>query len=208
MRWRVGACALAVALACSLWCAPAYAAASRGPVTDLEMTVSVEGELNLSRVDMLALPATCDPQSIQVGIPCGMTEMCGQDPCLCGRVDEYGACACNGTQEAKPTYTVEFDDSNVARAVELFGTVYLIPLGSGETRATVVAHLPHHADAVAETTVHVAGFGVLDAVKIAALLAAAAAVVAAVVFVLRAMVLAVRGLVGRLSERRRAAKGE
>lgn len=206
MLRRAVSAAIAVALAGALWCAPVFAAVSRGPVADLDMSVSV-ADVDLARVDVAALPVACDPESIQVGVPCGMTEMCGQDPCLCGRVDEYGACACNGTREAKPTYTVEFDTPGVAFAVELFGTTYLVPLGSGETQVTVVASLPHHADSVAAATVRVAGFAPLDAAKLAGLIAGAAAVVAAVAFAVRALARGVRGLVHRISARRAAAKG-
>lgn len=206
MARRVAAAVLAVALAGAL-AAPAWGITSRGPITDLEMSVSA-ADVSLSRVDITALPVQCDPQSIQVGVPCGMTEMCGQDPCLCGRVDEYGACACNGTREVSPTYTVEFDTPGVARAVELFGTTYLVPLGAGETQATVTAHLAHHADATVTSTVRVQGFGALDAAKLVGLLACAAALIAAVVFAVRGLVRAVRGLVARFSARRNAAKGD
>ena len=198
--------ALAVVLAGAL-AAPAWGMTSRGPITDLEMSVSA-ADVSLSRVDIVALPVQCDPQSIQVGVPCGMTEMCGQDPCLCGRVDEYGACACNGTREVSPTYTVEFDTPGVACAVELFGATYLVPLGSGETQATVTAHLAHHADAAATAMVRVQGFGVLDAAKLVGLLACAAALVAAVAFVVRGLVRVVRGFVVKVSARRNAAKGD
>ena len=206
MARRVAAAVLAVALAGALT-APAWGITPRGPITDLEMSVSA-ADVSLSRVDIAALPVQCDPQSIQVGVPCGMTEMCGQDPCLCGRVDEYGACACNGTREASPTYTVEFDTPGVARTVELFGTTYLVPLGAGETQATVTAHLAHHADAAATATVRVQGFGVLDAAKLAGLLACVAGLIAAVAFAVRALVRAVRGLVVKFSARRNAAKGD
>lgn len=206
MARRVAAAVLAVALAGALT-APAWGITSRGPITDLEMSVSA-ADVSLSRVDITALPVQCDPQSIQVGVPCGMTEMCGQDPCLCGRVDEYGACACNGTREVSPTYTVEFDTPGVARAVELFGTTYLVPLGAGETQATVTAHLAHHADATVTSTVRVQGFGALDAAKLVGLLACAAALIAAVVFAVRGLVRAVRGLVARFSAWRNAAKGD
>lgn len=206
MARRVAAAVLAVALAGALT-APAWGITPRGPITDLEMSVSA-ADVSLSRVDIAALPVQCDPQSIQVGVPCGMTEMCGQDPCLCGRVDEYGACACNGTREVSPTYTVEFDTPGVARTVELFGTTYLVPLGEGETQVTVTAHLAHHADATATATVRVQGFGALDAAKLVGLLACAAALIAAVVFAVRGLVRAVRGLVARFSARRNAAKGD
>lgn len=206
MKRRATAVFVAAALACALPCSQAFAATSHGPITDLDMSVSVPESIELARIDALVLPAQCDPESIQVGIPCGMTEMCGQDPCLCGRVDEYGACACNGTREATPAYSVEFVDAGVACAIELFGTTYLVPLGAGETQATVVAHLPHHADATATVQVRVAGFGALDAAKLAGLLAAAAAVVAVVAFVVRALVRGACGLARRFSARFRAAK--
>lgn len=206
MARRAAAAVLAVALA-GVLAAPAWGITSRGPITDLEMSVSA-ADVSLSRVDIAALPVQCDPASIQVGVPCGMTEMCGQDPCLCGRVDEYGACACNGTREVGPTYTVEFDTSGVACAVELFGTAYLVPLGAGETQATVTAHLAHHADTAATATVRVQGFGVLDAAKLAGLLACVAGLIAAVAFAVCALVRAVRGLVVKFSARRNAAKGD
>ncbi|MCH4184850.1 MAG: hypothetical protein LKF61_05120, partial [Eggerthellaceae bacterium] len=63
-----------------------------------DLSLDAPEHIDLACIDMIALPVNTDPDSIQTGVPCGMLEMCGQDPCLCGSVDSYGACACNGLQ--------------------------------------------------------------------------------------------------------------
>lgn len=190
--------ALAAAVALAL-CAPAPASAAAADEPDPVLNIVVPSMIDLDRVGYLALPAQTNPESIVVGIPCGMLEMCGQDPCLCGPVDEYGSCACNGTQRVVPHYTVEFAEEGVATAVEWDGVTYLVPLSSGQVDAVVTAELPHYQSRSAHVTVYVAPFGFEDFLKVLGALLALAAVAAALFFGVRALV--------RLAKRRASAQG-
>jgi hypothetical protein len=76
--------------------------------------------------------------------------MCGLDPCLCGVPDEYGACACNGTETVLPTVSVVGDSSGVVKVVQLGSDWWLIPWGVGEARFAVDASLPRHESAGAD----------------------------------------------------------
>ena len=173
---------------------------------DPALLMSLPSIIDVDRIGWLELPATCDPETIEVGIPCGMLEMCGQDPCLCGAVDEYGACACNGTEWVTPTFTVEFEDEGIATTVEAFGKTYLVPLASGTVDAVVTAELPHHQPSQAHVQVHVKGMTFIDIAKVAGALALVAAVAAGLFFgirgLARAMRRAARSAAGAVRQRR------
>lgn len=181
--------------------ASAVTSGEQQPSLEIDMPASI----SMARIDIVALPAQTTPASIETGIPCGMLEMCGQDPCLCGAVDPWGACACNGTQETRPTFLLACDQEGVVGMVEAFGTTYLVSLGTGSTDAVVRAELPHHGAAEATTRVEVAPFGFMDVLKLLAAALAVAAACATVFFMVRA---AVRG-VGHLARRvRRRHEGD
>lgn len=172
--------------------------------------VSVTGSdlIELGRIDIVALPVQTDPESIVVGVPCGMLEMCGQDPCLCGAVDEWGACACNGRENARPTFTLECERGGVAGVFELFGTSYLVALGAGSTDAVIHADLPHHESGELRTRIDVAPFGFIDALKIVVALIAAAAVCAVLFLLVRTIVRVSKRTVARIRARRAKPIGE
>ena len=150
--------------------------------------VTGDTELHLSRIDIASVSLETNPASITTGIPCGMTDMCGQDPCLCGAVDEYGACACNGTEETFPSFTLVESDVNNVCIVELFGKAYFVPISAGEADVRVSVSLPHYE--TTETTMHVVvePLGVFDVAKVAGVLLACAVLVWLVVRGVRAAV--------------------
>lgn len=163
---------------------PATAFAA-GP--DRPFSASAVKPLELSCTDIVEVPVACSPASIECGIPCGMTEMCGQDPCLCGATDEFGACACNGRKTVCPTFTLD-DDGGCVALVDFAGKQWLVPKSEGSADVVVRASLPHHVDAVTTVHVDVKPFGVLDGVKVAIALVVIAAVIAGIVFGARALV--------------------
>ncbi len=183
------ACALAFLLALS----GAGAAFAVGKAADpAPLSVSGAAEVRLARVDIAPVPLETAPSSITTGIPCGMTDMCGQDPCLCGAVDEYGACACNGREETLPAFALAEGSEGPVRIVTLFGKAYLVPVASGEADVRVVASFPHYE--AAETTLHVIvePFAPLDVAKIAGILAVFAALVLGVFLAVRTFCRSVR----------------
>ena len=192
--------ALVLALAC-----PLPACAADADVDELlQLELSTAETVELSRTGVLALPVSCTPSSIEVGIDCGMVEMCGIDPCLCGAVDAYGVCACNGTQQVEVSYEVTFAQGGVAKLVEWNGVQYLVPLGAGEVKATITASLQHYEDASATFTVNVAGWTALDVAKVAGLLLAALLALAACVGVVWGIVRGVRAVLRAVRKRWKA----
>jgi hypothetical protein len=131
----------------------------------------------LDRLVPMKLAACATPAAVTVGVDCGMPEMCGIDPCLCGAVDAYGACACSGTQDVAPTLAATSSDDTVARIVTAFGADWVVPVSAGTATIKVSATLPHHADAAAEYSVRVAGPTAADVLAVLAALVLAALVV-------------------------------
>lgn len=165
---------------------------------DPPLLMSLPSMIDVERLAWLELPATCNPDTIEVGIPCGMLEMCGQDPCLCGAVDDYGACACNGKEWVTPTFTVTFEEEGIATTCEAFGKTYLVPLHEGTVNATVHAELPHHQPSEAYVQIHVKGWTFFDVMKVIGAILLVAAVVAGLFFGIRALVRCIkRGLAAR-----------
>lgn len=176
-------------------------ASAAGDEPDPALAIEGPERIEMGRIDIVALPVQTTPDTIVVGVPCGMLEMCGQDPCLCGAVDEWGACACNGRQDASPSFSLECDGPNVAGVFELFGTTYLVALDSGEADASIAAELAHHESAELACRIAVAPFGFVDVLKLLAAFIAAAAVCAALFFAVRALARAARRATGRLRSR-------
>lgn len=159
---------------------------------DPALLMTGQTDIALSRVDVVELPVQTTPGSIVTGIPCGMLEMCGQDPCLCGAVDEWGACACNGRETTYPTFALTCDTEGVVGLVQAFGRTYLVALGTGATDAVVTAELAHHEPATLDVHVEVAPFAPLDALKLAGALVALVVAVALVALLVRLAVLGAR----------------
>lgn len=150
-------------------------------------------EVAANRLVPMELDVATDPKTAKFGVDCGMPEMCGLDPCLCGVPDAYGQCACNGTEDVAPTVSYQSSDAGVATVEEAFGRTWIVPHGTGDTKVTVTARLAHHQDATYPIPVHVGGPTVTDAGAVAG-----AALLAAVVALL------VRFTVRRLRIRRQA----
>ena len=175
---------------------------------DPALLMSLPSMIDVGRTTWLELPATCNPATIEVGIPCGMLEMCGQDPCLCGAVDDYGACACNGKQWVTPTFTLTFEEEGIVTTAEAFGKTYLVPLKSGTVNAVVHAELPHHQPSEAHVQIHVKGWEFGDVAKVAGAVLLVAALVTGLVFGVRAIVRAVRRAQARRQDKRAQQQAE
>lgn len=186
---------LLIALACLVLTMLAGAMPARAAARqDDPLTASGPDAIELSRVDACELPIVCDPATIRTGVSCGMTDMCGEDPCLCGgAVDAWGMCACNGLVDRGPDFSLAGGEGTVA-LLHLFDRWWLVPLGSGSVTVQVTASYPHHVPATVPLRVEVAGFGVLDALKLLLALAVAAGVVIALVLAVCALARGVRKL--------------
>ncbi len=144
-------------------------------------TVSVDGQtkqIESARFAPQELDAAVSPASIEVGVSCGMPDMCGIDPCLCGTPDAYGACACNGLKTVSPSVTYASSHPEVATVEEAFGKVWLVPHGEGKTTVTMTAKLKHYQTALVEMPVEVAGPKAADGLLAGGILVMLAAIVA------------------------------
>ncbi|WP_417118945.1 hypothetical protein [Olsenella phocaeensis] len=171
------ACALLVAAATA---APVPLALACGGEGEPRLELRVPRDVELDRIDVRPLPVEVAPSSIEVGRSCGMTEMCGLDPCLCGARDQWGACACNGGRTERPSLWVGLEREGVVAVARVGEVPYLVSVGSGSTDAVVVADLAHHGRAEGRVRVSVRPFGPTDALKLAVPTAAVAALAAAV----------------------------
>jgi hypothetical protein len=90
------------------------------------------------------LDLTVEPAVIETGLDCGMVEMCGIDPCLCGYPDSYGACACNGLEETRVALRVQSDSPATLGVFQIGNAYWLVPLSTGSASVNITASLPHH----------------------------------------------------------------
>ena len=118
--------------------------------------------LEVAQLVPMQLRVTCDPASASMGIDCGMPEMCGIDPCLCGSADSWGGCSCNGYQECFPEFTCVAVDPGVVAVETTDDGVFLRSMGKGTTTVQVRATMPHHTDATAEFMVSSGAFRIAD----------------------------------------------
>lgn len=133
--------------------------------------------LSVPRLCPVALYARCNPESIDAGVDCGMSWMCGIEPCLCGSADAWGGCSCNGMQTLYPSVRYESDDESVLRVVEgLHGEVWLIPVGRGAATLVCTASLKNYEDTAVSYTVEVGEIGAVDAAFVGLAVLAAALV--------------------------------
>lgn len=84
------------------------------------------------------------PDSVKLGIDCGMPDMCGLDPCTCGNADEWGECSCNGLKTEVPDVAVSSEDGKIANAVYHDGKVIISSLKPGTVKLDVKAKLQHY----------------------------------------------------------------
>lgn len=168
-----------------------------------------EGALPTESVGALfpnLLSVATTPQSISTGIQCHMDEVCGYDPCTCGKPDAWGHCACGGFEETVPTVSISTSDANVAIVVEAFGQTWILPVSPGTATITIAADLIHYQSASYAFNVEVAPFGIVDALLIVAALLLVAGVFAGLFFLVRLVVRIARR---KLAERRQwKARGE
>ncbi len=134
-----------------------------------------------------SIEVVTSPASVEVGIDCGMPDMCGLDPCLCGAADAWGACACNGAQEIGAEISYTTSDASVVTVQEAFGRVWLIPHGQGEATITVTAQLENYGETSCEVQVSVGGMTSLDIGVFSAAALAVVLVGALVVAAIRAI---------------------
>lgn len=124
-----------------------------------------EGSLPIESVgavfpNLLTIATT--PTSISTGIECHMDEVCGFDPCTCGKPDAWGHCACGGFRETTPTVTLSTSDADIASLVEAFGRTWIVPVSPGTATVTITADLVHYRSASYSFAVEVMPFGPLD----------------------------------------------
>ena len=132
-----------------------------------------------------------------MGNQCHMDEVCGYDPCTCGKPDAWGYCACGGFEETVPSVSVSTSDANVATVVQALGQTWIVPVSPGTATVTITADLVHYRSASYAFDVEVAPFGPLDALLIVAALLLVAGVFAGLFFLARFLVrLARRNLCG------------
>lgn len=175
------------AFSCSAW-------ADEGAGNPEPIIVETPETLDLSRSEVAGIPIISNPATIEVGIPCDMDWMCGLDPCLCGTPDSWGACACNGLETIAPTYTFSSSDESVVRVITLGDQRWLVPMGTGETKITVTAHLQHYSDATSETTVVVAPLSVVDVLRLGGMLLIMVAIAIGIAWGSKAAVHHIRGV--------------
>lgn len=114
-------------------------------MTQVQAHIGAAGEQGQVQADVWApvpLDVSTTPESIETGISCGMSDMCGEDPCLCGAADEYGSCACNGLETTIPTVEVT-SSSGAVVAVQAGGSWYAVGVMPGQADLTVTTNLKH-----------------------------------------------------------------
>ena len=99
------------------------------------------------------------PACIEVGVDCGMPDMCGIDPCTCGSVDSWGVCSCSGLRTAVPDINARVEDENIVGISIENGMLRIRALGAGTTTVAVMTALPHYGDGFATISVTVLPFG-------------------------------------------------
>jgi hypothetical protein len=121
-------------------------AADAGDDDDRALVCSAPERLTLGILPQ-RLDLTVKPAAIKTGLDCGMLEMCGIDPCLCGYPDSYGACACNGLEETRVALKVQSDNPATLGVLQMGNSYWLVPLSAGGATVSVTAVLPHYEDA-------------------------------------------------------------
>jgi ABC-2 type transport system permease protein len=139
------------------------------------------------------------PSSISTGVECHMDEVCGYDPCTCGKPDAWGHCACGGFEDVTPTVSISVSDPSIACVMQAFGQTWIVPIAAGSTTVTITAELIHYKSASYAFEIDVLPFGVVDAAIIAFCVLAIAALGIALVF-------AVRGFIHLVRRRRNRAR--
>lgn len=156
----------------------------------------------MARVFPGLLEVSTDPASINVGIECSMKDLCGIDPCTCGKPDAWGHCACAGFRQLTPTITVSSSNEGVAGVAEVFGHRWIVPRGPGSAAITVRAELQHYRTAEYRFRLVVVPFGLVDALLIVAAIALAGFVALAILLSVRVLARLVRRVARARAARR------
>jgi hypothetical protein len=140
--------------------APPLVAGSPAPTattaTQEALKLDGGGDVSLAWAPFRDVSVSVSPRSIQAGISCGLADMCGLNPCLCGSaVDKWGACACNGLKTVEPTVSAASSDDRVVRVLKIGRVVLLVPVGTGRAVVTVRGHLVNYTDASYQFNVRV-----------------------------------------------------
>ena len=168
-------------------------------LTGVSSAASGSGDLPKEQVGALfpnLLDVSCTPTSISVGVECHMDEVCGYDPCTCGKPDAWGHCACGGFRDVAPSVSISVADPSVAYVMQAFGRTWIVPVTAGTTTVTIAADLVHYRSASYSFQLEVLPFGIVDVLLVAACVLLAAAIAVGIVFAVRALV--------RLAKARRA----
>ena len=120
----------------------------------------------LPRICPTIVESSCTPQTVEAGISCGMADMCGLEPCLCGKSDAWGSCACNGMETLSPQVTYASSDPNVVEVCTFMGKTFLVPHSDGEATITCTGSVRHYLDGEAVVKVKVDGFNGIDIVHL------------------------------------------
>lgn len=134
------------------------------------------------------LSISLTPSSISTGVECHMDEVCGFDPCTCGKPDAWGHCACGGFRDTTPTVVVSSSNPDVAIVMQAFGQMWIVPVASGTTTVTIAADLVHYQGASYAFNVDVAPFGAVDVLLIVAVLLLVAGILVGLFFLVRWLV--------------------
>ncbi len=175
-----------------------------GKTTTAEDGSTVEG-VGALFPNLLKVATT--PEYISTGVACSMEDLCGIDPCTCGKPDAWGHCACGGYEETAPTVVVASSDETVLRVVEAFGRVWLVPCGAGVATVSVEASLVHYEPAAYSFEVSVGAFGLADLLLLVAAFLLVAGLVALAVLLVRLGVRGARRLTRWVAARKARARG-
>ena len=175
----------------SAWATASLADRAEEPVQVANVTAEAFGtsvtagpgqaeSLPISRFCPMAISASTDPVSIEAGIDCGMVDMCGIEPCLCGSADAWGGCSCNGLQTLEPTISYASSDESVVRVEQAWGRTWLVPVGPGTATLSCTASLKYFEDTSFQVAVEVGALTAADGALAGTALAALAVIVLAV----------------------------
>ena len=131
----------------------AYAQDSAPPV---QLSLHLENKnITIDQGQKTEIGFAIKPASIETGIDCGMPDMCGIDPCLCGSADSWGSCSCNGLKKTLPAVKAAAADAGALDVNVQNGKVLVMGIKPGVSTVTVTASLVHFADVSQVVTVQV-----------------------------------------------------
>lgn len=121
----------------------------------LELNMTLDN-ITVQKGQRKAVTVSVLPQFIETGVDCGMPDMCGIDPCLCGSCDSWGSCSCNGLKRTCPTVTATASAPGLLSVRVKDGKLLVKGIKEGESQVTVTASLKHFEPVSRTITVQVA----------------------------------------------------